>query len=647
MLKYRKELDGLRALAVIPVVIYHAKIELFGVRLFSGGFFGVDVFFVLSGFLITSILIGELSENKFSLISFYERRARRIMPALFTVMIACVIFSYYLLFPDALSSFYESLIAVSLFVSNIFFSLDSNYFSPNVDLKPLLHTWSLAVEEQYYLVFPILLAFIWRFGKKTTTTVLLIIFSISILYASHESITDKTFSFYSIFTRAWELLIGSLSAIFMSVNNNIKKKSLTKNALSLIGLSTIICSLTFIDNTFTHPSWITLLPTIGSALVIIFSSQENIVGKLLSFRLFVFIGVLSYSIYLWHHPIFAFARNYYINEPSRFVMLMLILLTVFLSYISWKFIESPFRSKSKVSRNTIFSITISVSIIFILIGLLGSKSNLISNVNTSNAKYNEQLTFRLRGNYGLNKECEKSFNDNPSCQVGKNPEIILWGDSFAMHLAKGITASNHDVEMIQATVSQCAPILGIASTSNVFGAKNCIDSNYRVIEKIRNTKSIKHVVIASPFLQMVNDDMYLLNDGDILKLNGNEVFSYFLETIETLKDLGVKVTVVAPPPEGGFEIGMCLHKIKLTNQPKETCNFPLTQMPEKQKELYKLIGSLESSVNVIWLSDGICRNGQCSTSDGDIMIYRDYGHLSHEGSEDIGQKMNLYKLIVE
>lgn len=644
MLKYRKELDGLRALAVIPVVIYHAKLDFFGVKLFPGGFFGVDVFFVLSGFLITSILIGELSTNRFSIISFYERRARRIMPALFAVIFACILFSYFILLPDALTSFYKSLVAVSLFVSNIFFSFENNYFSPNVDLKPLLHTWSLAVEEQYYLAFPIILSFIWKLGKKITIIILSVILILSISYASYESFADKTFSFYSIFTRAWELLIGSIAAIY-AFDNKFKRSIRFDNAISLVGFLLIIYSMIFIDSTSPHPSWITLLPTIGSALVITFSSQNTMVGKILSLRFFVFIGMLSYSIYLWHHPVFAFARNYSITEPTQLVMILLIALTLLLSLFSWKFIESPFRVKSKIGVKTVFQLTISISSIIALIGLIGANTNLLSNTRASNSKFDEQLTYRLRGNYGLNKECEKTFNDNPSCQLGSDPEIILWGDSFAMHLTKGIIASNHKVEMIQATVSQCPPILGIASTSNVFGAKNCIDSNNRVIDKIKNTKSIKYVVMASPFLQMVNQDMYLTENGNVSKLNGNDVFSYFIKTISTLKKLGLKVTVIAPPPEGGFEIGMCLHKIKLANQPLDICNFPLAQMPEKQKELYKIIESIESNVNVIWLSDGICSNGECKASHGDIMMYRDYGHLSFEGSEELGRKMDFYKLI--
>lgn len=646
MFEYRKELDGLRALAVIPVVIYHAKLFLFGRMLFPGGFFGVDVFFVLSGFLITSILMIQLSGGNFSILSFYERRARRIMPALFAVIFICVALSYILLLPDALTSFYKSLVAVSLFCSNIFFSFENNYFSPNVDLKPLLHTWSLAVEEQYYLAFPLLLALLWKRGKKFTITALFLILISSFAFASYESLSDKNFSFYSIFTRCWELLIGAISAVHLH-NRRIDRNNLTAQCLSSIGLLMIFFSMIFIDNTFPHPSWPTLLPTLGSALVIIYSSPKNLVGKVLSFPVFVFIGVLSYSIYLWHHPIFAFTRNIFVGEPGQVIKLSLLLLTLILSYLSWKYIESPFRGKGKFSRKFIFSTTAVITFVFIALGVLGVKTNILSNTNLSNETFDKQITFRLRGNYGLSQECEKSFANNPSCQLGDKPEVILWGDSFAMHLAKGIITSNPEIEMVQATVSQCAPILGLASTSNVFGAENCIQSNNKVLEKIKATKSIKYAVLASPFLQMVNEDMYLLGDGKVERIDGEGVFSYFLHTIDTLKSLGVKVTVVAPPPEGGFEIGMCLHKIKLTNESKSICDFPLEQMPPKQKQLYKMIKSLEGNVNVIWLYQGICPNGLCHSSVGDVMMYRDYGHLSFEGSEELGRKMDFYKLITK
>lgn len=644
-MKYRKELDGLRALAVIPVVVYHAKIEIFGVHLFSGGFFGVDIFFVLSGYLITSILINEMTSGTFSIMKFYERRARRIMPALFFVIAVCIPFSYKLLLPDALSGFFKSLIAVSVFCSNILFSSENNYFSSNVDLKPLLHTWSLAVEEQYYLFFPIILLTIWRFGRKAVTILLISITIASLFHANTQSITDQTYSFYSLTTRSWELLVGSIVSIYLSSGNNLNTDSVVAKVGGIFGIALILFSMLFFNKTIPHPSFYTLIPTLGAALIIIFSSKNDLSGKLLSIKFFVITGGMSYSIYLWHHPIFSFARNIYNSEPSAGTMLLLILLTLVLSYISWRYIEAPFRRKEEFSRRFIFTMTVLGSAFFISIGVLGIKTNLLSGGVSDNSKYDQKLTNRLRGNAGISIKCEKSFSNEKDCNTSETPEIMLWGDSFAMHLATGILASNPNVKMTQATVSQCAPILGISSSSSVFGAQNCIDSNSRIYDTLKNTPSIKYVVLASPFTQLYADDLYLLDTGETQRLSGEFVFTKFKETINKIRELGVKVTVVAPPPEGGFEIGLCLHKVKLSNAPLTQCDFPLEQMPESQKKIYSVLALLEPDVNIIWLQNGICINGQCYASIGDTMIYRDYGHLSYEGSEELGVRMNFYKLI--
>ena len=243
-MKYRAEIDGLRALAVLPVIFFHA-----GFNWFSGGFVGVDVFFVISGYLITTIIISEMAEDKFSIINFYERRARRILPALFFVMLATIPFSLLLLSPSDLKDYGESLISTSTFSSNILFWWERGYFGTALELKPLLHTWSLAVEEQYYIFFPLLLIFTWQFGLKKISILLSIIFLISLGLAHFSSVYgvyDRviTGSFYLIPTRAWELLIGVFIAFYLS---DIQKKINIKfnQYLSILGFLLIVLSIIF------------------------------------------------------------------------------------------------------------------------------------------------------------------------------------------------------------------------------------------------------------------------------------------------------------------------------------------------------------------------------------------------------------------
>lgn len=305
-MKYRAEIDGLRALAVIPVILFHA-----GFEWFSGGFVGVDVFFVISGYLITTIIISEMAEGKFSMVNFYERRARRILPALFFVMAACLPFAWLWLTPSDLKDFGQSLIAVSFFSSNMLFWLESGYFDTAAELKPLLHTWSLAVEEQYYILFPIFLMLTWRLGVKWISIILSFVFLLSLglavlgtQYATNPQITSGTF--FLLPTRGWELLVGVFAAFYLKYKTHPKSRTFNQ-ILSLLGFSMIAYSIIVFDETTPFPSLYALIPTIGTGLLILCAVPKTIVHKLLSLKAIVGIGLISYSAYLWHQPLLAFA----------------------------------------------------------------------------------------------------------------------------------------------------------------------------------------------------------------------------------------------------------------------------------------------------------------------------------------------------
>ena len=260
-MKYRAEIDGLRALAVLPVILFHA-----GFEWFSGGFVGVDVFFVISGYLITTIIISEMAEGKFSIINFYERRARRILPALFFVMAACLPFAWLWLTPSDLKDFGQSLVAVSTFSSNILFWLESGYFASAAEFKPLLHTWSLAVEEQYYILFPIFIMLTWRLGIKWLLILLSIIFFISLGAAQWGAYNRPSASFYLLPMRGWELLVGVFAAFYLNYNKHLESQTLNQ-ILSLIGFGMIAYSIIAFDETTPFPSLYALIPTIGTSLL--------------------------------------------------------------------------------------------------------------------------------------------------------------------------------------------------------------------------------------------------------------------------------------------------------------------------------------------------------------------------------------------
>lgn len=367
-LMYRREIDGLRAVAVIPVILFHA-----GFGVFSGGYVGVDVFFVISGYLITTILINELEQGYLSIAGFYERRARRILPALFVVMLACLPFAYMWMLPSQLKDFTQSLVAVVTFSSNILFWKEEGYFAAAAELKPLLHTWSLAVEEQYYLLFPVFLLLSWRFGRKRVFWTVVAVAAVSLLMAEWGWRNKPSPNFYLAPTRAWELLAGSICA-FLTVGGAQR----SSNGLSAIGLVMIAFSIFAYDANTPFPSVYALLPVVGTALIILFAAQGTWVARLLSMRAFVGVGLISYSAYLWHQPLFAFARLRSLTEPSEYLMAGLAVAALLLAWATWHFVEQPFR-KSKNSligtRIGVFVTSGVVGSLFVAVGLAGHMKN--------------------------------------------------------------------------------------------------------------------------------------------------------------------------------------------------------------------------------------------------------------------------------
>ena len=376
-LQYRPEIDGLRALAVLPVIFFHA-----GFDLFSGGYVGVDVFFVISGYLITSIIIREYHAGRFSFADFYERRARRILPALFLVMLTSLIGAYFILMPGEFKDYAQSLFAVSLFSSNFLFWTESGYFDTLAELKPLLHTWSLAVEEQYYILFPPVLFLLWSHNKKYRTLLVLTVLGILSLALAQAGLVygHTKASFFLFPSRAWELFAGSLCAICLYYQEIDKKDILLKRQkicelLAFIGLSLIIIPVFLYDENTPFPGLTALLPVFGTVLIILFATGHRYTQKILSHNIFVFIGLISYSAYLWHQPLFAYVRYYMQGTPSDLVFIGLTILSLFLAYLSWKFIEAPFRKKTFLSRRQIFLFSVMGLLLFAGLGIAGHISN--------------------------------------------------------------------------------------------------------------------------------------------------------------------------------------------------------------------------------------------------------------------------------
>ena len=641
-MKYRAEIDGLRALAVVPVILFHA-----GFELFIGGFVGVDVFFVISGYLITTILIEDLENQRFSLVNFYERRVRRILPALFFVIFVCIPFAWMWMLPSQIKDFSQSLVAVNLFASNILFWRESgDYFDAAVEDKPLLHTWSLAVEEQYYVLFPIFLFLAWRYGKNRVFWMIVIMASISLLFSEWGWRNEATANFYLAPTRAWELFAGAIAA-FIVQKYGVRKN----NFLTLLGLAAIVFSIFAYNDSTPFPSMYTLVPVLGVVLLILYADKETLVAKLLSTKMFIGIGLISYSAYLWHQPLFAFARIRSLEHPSLLLMSVLCLTSMLFAYFSWRFIEKPFRQPQIVTRKFVFLTSFIGIFTFIAIGSAGHFTNgfkaqilndrQIALVDTIKTSLLPSCKQRL-------EECFKQLESR------EGREIVLIGDSNANHFSVGLQKIADELEysLHRLTFPGCMPLAEfyLLNQSPGFNAQ-CLSFNRSVKDKLaENDESFDVIVVSAAWLLyfygnevLSGVDNYLgtplITDVE-LSLNGNhsipvdereEVFlEYFNNLLSHLSSNANKVIVVGPLPPSIVRFD---NKYAISNPKLISTDQYLTSTSEFLQVFNNSISSFK--VSVIDLASQLCNESECQVMRNDKFLYGDPVHLSHYGQSTV------------
>jgi peptidoglycan/LPS O-acetylase OafA/YrhL len=443
-MQYRKEIDGLRAFAVLSVIFFHA-----GFSVFSGGFIGVDVFFVISGYLITTILLTELKQGNFLFLKFYARRASRILPVLFLVMLACIPFAWFLLLPHDLLSFSKSLIAASTFVANIFFWSERGYFGTSGELKPLLHLWSLSIEEQYYFLFPILLVLFAR-NRVVRNSLLLILLILSFSTCVWLTSIHIDSAFFLLPTRFWELLVGSFVAIYLYENSsaNIDRSGkYLQMFYGVLGAFLIFYSVFTFDKKTVFPGYTAVMPVLGTALIIIFGKSDTLVGKFFGLKIFVFIGLLSYSAYLWHQPVFAFFR-YSGLELTYISSFLLISIIFIISFFSWKYIEQPFRNQN-YNRKIIFCATFISIFLFIIIGL-----TIIANKGFIQ-RYSKHDALILNNFVDANNYVSDRFDSIKLTNFDLNDKtkkkILVIGDSYGKDLVNSVFESQLKSKIIIST----------------------------------------------------------------------------------------------------------------------------------------------------------------------------------------------------
>jgi len=368
---YRPEIDSLRAISVIGVIIYHAKIYFFGHIFFAGGYYGVDIFFVISGYLITSKIFNDMKNKNFSFINFYLGRARRILPALFLTLLISFILSWFSLMPTQFVDFAKSVLFASSFISNYFFYISGlEYGAVSGLLKPILHTWSLGIEEQFYIIFPLFFFVIFRYLKKYLLTFFTTIFLLSFVFAIILSNIDPNLNFFLLPSRIWELILGSI-IFFIKSKNYLEVSRNTSNTLTLIAIILIFFSFIFIYDSHPTPNFKTLIPLLGASLIIFFYKKEGLLNKFFINKFAVGIGLISYSLYLFHYPIFAFVRSLRLATGIFEFSIVALMIFVF-SILSYFYVEKPFRNSKFVSDKSFLKImsfflftTISISVFVI------------------------------------------------------------------------------------------------------------------------------------------------------------------------------------------------------------------------------------------------------------------------------------------
>ncbi|MCH7822367.1 MAG: acyltransferase [Proteobacteria bacterium] len=645
--KYRPDIDGLRAIAVLCVIFYHS-----GIGLFSGGYVGVDVFFVISGFLITTIIVREIGEQRFSLANFYQRRMRRILPAIITVVVFCLVVGIVLFETSDYEDLARSSIANNLFLSNVYFNWQAGYFDAAAELKPLLHTWSLSVEEQYYLLFPLLLLLIARFGGKRYLGVLIPILLLSFAACVVGMDVDRTAVFYLLPTRAWELLIGSFLAIAVI---RPLQNTVMRNVVAGLGLFLVMYSNIAFDDQTSFPGASAAVPTIGAALIIYTGgSGATVVSRLLSIRPIVFVGLISYSLYLWHWPLLVFAKYYKAVDLTQQEKLFLFAVIFLVSVLSWRFVETPFREKRLLAtRRSIFLASFAVTAVLIAVGL----SVLVTGGNPGRHKL-EQFANVVGGDTEWErwKACKEIMEepdiDKSLCIIGKSggePSFILWGDSHAQSLASAVnlSAARNGVTGVIATRNRCPPLQEIVRP----GRLDCHEFNSTILDYISQHGEIDTVILAARWTLSVKGTRYKNEDGSLVELldirdslstrsSGRELLDAGLRrTIRSLKDLGQRVVVVGPIPEIGYRVPSANHIALITGRDVNAMIAPrLDEYLDRNEEVLEIITQIQkdAAIEVVRPASILCNESFCRVAlENGVALYRDDHHLSTFGSKHV------------
>jgi len=626
LINRRPEIDGLRAIAVLSVVFFHAEFPYF-----SGGFIGVDIFFVISGYLIASIIISDQKTKCFSISNFYERRLRRILPALFVMILLCIPIGWILLLPRDMRDFTESVAAAAIFISNHLFHHESGYFDTASYLKPLLHTWSLSVEVQYYIIFPIVLFPLLAIGTGYVIPAISVI-AIGSLITSEWLLNETPESAYFLLpSRLWEPLFGALAALYVTYSKGINSGRLISEVGGGLGLILIMVALVMYEKETTFPGIFALLPTVGAVLIILFCSNSTYVGRLLCVKALVFMGLISYSFYLWHYPIFVFYRHLKEGVPNPTDYLLLIFLALLAAYISWAYVERPFRSSKYISSKLFAVLTLVFVTLFIAVGLLGKKTG----------GFEERFSPALKGDTGqltFHREIDERYFDCEPKELRMLapkwegytrckqtalgvPDVVLLGDSHAEHLFVGVAESLPEKNV-------AFHLLNLRDEGGTRGSK--VTGDDLVISELMAFQRTQLVIMSFHFVgwsELPSDDTQRLVDRARI-------------LIQRVRSSGKEVILVGDTPKFPVESEHCVYR-NTAGKNHHQCDISiesgLKQRGHYEKVVTALLSGTTEQLPFIDVFNLFCNQTKCSMVRGNWVLYRDNNHLNLEGSRFVGK----------
>lgn len=598
-IEHRRDIDGLRAVAVLPIVLFHA-----GIPGFAGGYVGVDVFFVISGFLITSIITRDISAQRFSFIAFYGQRVRRIFPALAGILLFSLAAAYFITLPSEMTDFARSLIGTIMFASNIVFYNQTGYFDDAGEEKPLLHTWSLGVEEQFYIAFPILLFLILRHHPRFRLPLLGLCTALSLAFCIYSTQVNPSAAFYLIHFRAWELLAGSLVALGAAPQFSSAR---ARSLVSALGLALIVMAILMLDRKDAFPGVAALLPVTGTALIIAYG-ERTMTGRLLSLRPLVAIGLISYSLYLWHWPLVTFGRDLALLNGRIGPAIGVVLASIAVGYLSYRFIETPFRDRARFSQGKIFRLAAVASIALSIAGFGYLHSDGLR------GRYSSEVLAFDDGRSDVSPWREKCHvtgglgDPARACVLGgEQPDTALWGDSHGVEVAYAFATPAHPIRAM--TYPACPPVPGIS----VRKRPDCLEHNRLVARYLLATPEIRTVIFAAHYRVYIKRPDFARR---------------FAELVETLRQAGKTVVIIGPPPVEG--LGDVPRRLARSG----SFRVPVKHYEMHQRQVIDLLRALQiRGARIIWPSDHFCDAKSCNVTVGGRPILFDDHHLSLTGAK--------------